>query len=274
MNVPTWVALAGTLALSLPLGQSDKPDARQYYSKYWQKQGGYYYLTYYYMPTPGQAGHRTNYVIYYASRPRYFYYYNPAVRKYWGRFDREERTFSRLAPDAQRERLADIPDSAFPKGGAMPAIPDSSDGVAMAAPRGDCLPPEEVAELPAPRLARARAVKNTPRQLYSDWCKTKDNSYFCCYYVQLKPDGHYTAHRCYYYPRQPRYIYYYNPEKGKYWGRYDLKAEGYSLLAEKDRKSKLADIPDEAFPKPGSLPAVPGAEDGLKLERPPKELPE
>jgi hypothetical protein len=65
--------------------------------------------------------------------------------------------------------------------------------------------------------------------------------------------------------------------KGNYWGRFDTQGKDgqqYSLLAEKDRKEQLKDIPDWAFPKPGATPQIPEAKDGVALEPPPKELPE
>ncbi len=71
----------------------------------------------------------------------------------------------------------------------------------------------------------------------------------------------------------PKYVYYYNPYKRVYWGRYDLEAKGYSLLEEKDRKEKLADIPESAFPKPGPMPADPESTDGSKIPAPPQPPP-
>jgi hypothetical protein len=72
-------------------------------------------------------------------------------------------------------------------------------------------------------------------------------------------------------------VYYYNPVSQQYWGRFEFgedgKAKGYSLLAEKDRKEKLADIPESAFPKPAAMPAIPGTTDGEKMLPPPTDLP-
>jgi hypothetical protein len=64
-------------------------------------------------------------------------------------------------------------------------------------------------------------------------------------------------------------VYYYNPYKRVYWGRYDLESKGYSLLEEKDRKEKLADIEESAFPKPGPMPPDPESTDGSKIPAPP-----
>ena len=52
-----------------------------------------------------------------------------------------------------------------------------------------------------------------------------------------------------------------------YWGRYDLKAKGYSVLAEKDRGAKLDDIPEKAFPKPGKMPNIPESKTAWRWKR-------
>jgi hypothetical protein len=109
------------------------------------------------------------------------------------------------------------------------------------------------------------------RQYYSSWSYYSTSSYYYSryYYYPTVQAATYSYHYVIYYPSQPRYYYYYNPTTRQYWGRYDLEAKGYSMLEEKDRKEKLSDIPDSAFPKPGAMPAVPGTEDKLKMEVPP-----
>ena len=98
------------------------------------------------------------------------------------------------------------------------------------------------------------------------------NYYFHTSVVQTTYDYHY----CIYYPSQPRYIYYYNPSSQVYWGRYEIGSKGdqrYSLLAEKDRKKDLKDIPEKAFPKPAKMPTIPGAKDDVAIEAPPENVP-
>jgi hypothetical protein len=78
-----------------------------------------------------------------------------------------------------------------------------------------------------------------------------------------------------YHPQRPKYYYYYNPVKRAYWGRCPVEQNGeaqYSLLAEKDRKGKLEEIAETAFPEPGPMPKVPDTED-LTLDLPPGDLP-
>ena len=47
----------------------------------------------------------------------------------------------------------------------------------------------------------------------------------------------------------------------------------FSLLAEKDRKEKLKDIPEAAFPKPGKMPPIPDSADGAAMLELPNDLP-
>jgi hypothetical protein len=115
---------------------------------------------------------------------------------------------------------------------------------------------------------------------YSTYVYYPASGYYYCYYY-YKPTTTYTgyrSHHCYYYPSySTQYIYFYNPYSRVYWGRYDLKAKGYSLLAEKDRKSELKDIPNEAFPEPDKMPLIPEVKGGKDLmatpPTPPKSKP-
>jgi len=112
---------------------------------------------------------------------------------------------------------------------------------------------------------------------YSGWKSYPERNYsYCyCYYEPPPPPQPPPTppppqyHYCIYYPATPKYCYYYNPVKKRYWGRYDLEAQAYSMLDEKDRKENLSDIPESAFPKPGKMPEVPGAKEGIILPAPP-----
>jgi hypothetical protein len=109
------------------------------------------------------------------------------------------------------------------------------------------------------------------RQYYSTYTYYPSRSYYYSYYY-YKPYPTYASydyHYCIYYPSYPRYVYYYNPYSRVYWGRYDTEAKGYSLLAEKDRKEKLADIPEASFPRPSGMPNIPESEDKVVMEQPP-----
>jgi hypothetical protein len=124
----------------------------------------------------------------------------------------------------------------------------------------------------------AEARSSYRRQYYSSYYYNPTYSYYYSYYYYKPYDSYagYNYHYCIYYPSQPRYVYYYNPYSSQYWGRYDLKGkkgEEYSLLAEKDRKSSLKEIPESAFPKPAAMPKVPDAKDDVAIEAPTLDLP-
>ncbi len=115
----------------------------------------------------------------------------------------------------------------------------------------------------------AQAVYNQYRQRYSTWSYYPQRTYYYRYYY-YKPTVSattYSYHYCIYYPTQPRYVYYYNPHRRVYWGRYDLQEAGYSMLEEKDRDGDLKKIPESAFPKPGEMPVIPDSEDGERMEK-------
>ncbi len=113
-------------------------------------------------------------------------------------------------------------------------------------------------------LMQSSAQAGYGRQYYGGWSYRPQTTYYYRSY-HYKPYNTYNGYRyhyCVYYPSRPRYVYYYNPYQQVYWGRYDLEAKGYSMLAEKDRKGDLEAIPDAAFPKPGAMPALPESKDG------------
>lgn len=271
MNAVT--SLGAPLALALAAVAAPVPDARQYYVKYWQQNGGYYYRAYHYRPKPDSA-YRLNLVIFYPSRPRYYYYYNPRTKKYWGRFDRREGGFSALPPDKAAGRISELPEDAFPGPGAMPVLPGSADGTRMKVPP-DGFPPDDdltLSEGSARELVHGKGDREPPRQFYTDWCK-RGGYYYRSFFCRPRPGGDYAAHRCVYYPDRPKYLFYYDPAKQAYWGRFDRGAGGFAPLPESERRGRLSEIPEGAFPKPGEMPVLPGSDDGTRMDRPPKGLP-
>src|SRR5436305_1962136 len=72
--------------------------SRQSYSK-WQyhSQKKYYYRNYYYKPNQHHYG------IYYPSRGRKMYMYNPSKKRYWGYYDFASGGYS-LLPEDQRKQ--------------------------------------------------------------------------------------------------------------------------------------------------------------------------
>jgi hypothetical protein len=117
------------------------------------------------------------------------------------------------------------------------------------------------------------------RQYYdTTWTYSPSYGYYYVnyYYLTTVTQTTYNYHYCIYYTSHPSYIYYYNPTTQVYWGRYKIGSKGderYSLLDPKDRKKDLKDIPESAFPEPGKMPVIPGAEDGATIEPPPENVP-
>ena len=133
-------------------------------------------------------------------------------------------------------------------------------------------------------MAVTALVASTPkeadayyRHYYTAWRYQPSYSYYYTtyYYKPITTYASYHYHYCIYYPTQPRYVYYYNPIRNVYWGRFDLEGkEGqqYSLLAPEDQKSDLNAIPESAFPAPGPMPNIPDSSDGVSIT-PPSNLP-
>jgi hypothetical protein len=116
------------------------------------------------------------------------------------------------------------------------------------------------------------------RQYYSGWNRASGRSYhYRTYYY--KPSAKYSGYRHHYvvyYPSRPKYVYYYNPYKKQYWGRCPSQSAGkeqYQLLAEKDRKGNLEEIPESAFPQPTRMPPIPESDDDARVDVPPDDLP-
>jgi hypothetical protein len=124
----------------------------------------------------------------------------------------------------------------------------------------------------------SHADSYSPRQYYGGISRHPRANYsYRPYYYKPSPTyAGYKHHYAVYVPSQPKYVYFYNPYKRQYWGRCPINIGGqpqYSLLAEKDRRASLEEIPEAAFPAPGDPPPVPESTDGARLELPPDDLP-
>ncbi|MGE0375454.1 MAG: hypothetical protein AB7I48_16420 [Planctomycetaceae bacterium] len=135
-----FLIIAAVLAGTMLTAQQSQAAYRQYYSSWsYYPSRSYYYRTYYYKPYPTYTSYNYHYCVHYPSQPRYVYYYNPHRGHYWGRFDLEGKAgeqYSILKEEDRKPKLSDIPESAFPPPAAMPTIPDSEDGEAVAVPEG------------------------------------------------------------------------------------------------------------------------------------------
>jgi hypothetical protein len=145
---------AATAALALTAGPMTQVaeagyGRRQYYSGWSHSSYGYYYRYYYYKPAPYYSTYNYHYVVYYPSQPRYYYYYNPYSGAYWGRYDLQgghcgKGQYSLLAEKDRKGNLDDIGESAFPKPGEMPPVPETKDGAKIQPPPDDA--PKEAAK--------------------------------------------------------------------------------------------------------------------------------
>ena len=145
MRYPLLLTLAGLSALLVAdLGadaQAETYSARQYYGAYAKHpKHSYTYRTYYYKPTPTYSGYKHHYAIYYPSKPKYVYYYNPYKKQYWGRCPSNTNgkpLYSLLAEKDRKGNIEDIDESAFPEPTDVPPLPDSTDGVKLDLPPDD-----------------------------------------------------------------------------------------------------------------------------------------
>ncbi len=123
-----------------PTGQPRQDPAGRYYVR--QHYGPwsfypdrkYYWCRYYFSLQQGARTYQYHYCIYYPSRSQYIFYYDPAGRVYWGRFDREAKGFSMLQPAERNASLNQIAAGAYAPAGAMPAIPGSRGEAAIEQP--------------------------------------------------------------------------------------------------------------------------------------------
>jgi hypothetical protein len=116
-------------------------------------------------------------------------------------------------------------------------------------------------------LVAALAMGATARgqEYYSGYKDSPARGYRYSYYY-FKIAGGFRYHYCTNSPGSP-YVYYYDPQTQLFWGRYDLNAKGFSLLAPNDRKGNIRAIDPAAFPAPG--PAMNNPATGDPLSTPP-----
>ena len=128
--------LAIPVASAEPVEFADPANVRQYYAG-WMKAASkpYYYRNYYYKKAPADKEYSYHYAIYYPSRGKKVYMYNPQTKKYWGYWDGEN--YSLLPQDKQKASIDDIAAEDFPKPGKAPTIPDIDDAVIIIPPPND-----------------------------------------------------------------------------------------------------------------------------------------
>src|SRR5436190_21276528 len=121
----------------------------QFFGDWHNHARGFSFRPYYYKPHNNFVGFKHHYVVHFQSHPLFNYFYNPYTRQFWGRCPvatEGEASYSLLAENDRNGDINKIPESAFPKAGAMPPVPESTDGATMDLPPDD-LPTAN--ELPA-----------------------------------------------------------------------------------------------------------------------------
>jgi hypothetical protein len=119
---------------SLSLAQG--PDQRQYYGE-WKKHATkpYFYRSYFFKKAAGDSKYTYQYGIYFPSRDKKVYMYNPDAKVYWGVWVGDK--YSVLPKEKQKASIDDIGFEDFLKPGLPPSIPGSEDKVPMIAPPND-----------------------------------------------------------------------------------------------------------------------------------------
>jgi hypothetical protein len=138
-------------------------------------------------------------------------------------------------------------------------------------------------------LQAARAPK---RQYYDrTWKYHKEKKYYTktYYYRPTKAYSGTPKHQYVVYKpaKDKNWVYWYNPEKKKYWARCPTKHHAsygkgvkagkdyWSYLPDEKKKDNLDDIDDDDWGKvQTSSPDIPASDDGAKVQGPPSDLPE
>ena len=134
-NVLTAIYLASAPALA-----ADHSGSRQSFGDWHKHQRGFSYRPYYYKPHPQFVGFKHHYVIHHNARPQHNYFYNPYKKQFWGRCPvatEGKPSYSLLAEKDRNGDINQIPETAFPKPGPMPPIPESTDGATLDLPPDD-----------------------------------------------------------------------------------------------------------------------------------------
>ncbi|MCA9114985.1 MAG: hypothetical protein KDA79_07850 [Planctomycetaceae bacterium] len=151
-KVVLYVSLAAAMAGMW--AETAQAAYRQYFTAWaYHEQRDYHYRTWYFKPTEQTSGYRHHYCLYFPTRPKYVYWYDPTAKQFWGRYElsgKEGARFSVLKPEDRATSIDAIAEDSFPAAGPMPALPDSTDGVPVdplpSLPEGVTPPgPEEAA---------------------------------------------------------------------------------------------------------------------------------
>ena len=115
---------------------------RQFFGSWHKHPKGFSYRPYYYKPHQQFTGFKHHYVIHFhhGQHQNHNYFYNPYKQQFWGRCPVEtngKESYSLLAEKDRGGDINKIAESAFPKPGKMPPIPESTDGATLDLPPDD-----------------------------------------------------------------------------------------------------------------------------------------
>lgn len=214
-----------------------------------------------------------HYAIYYKGRKNYIYFFNPRARRYWGRFDLEKNGYSLLPNTAKKEKLSDIPESAFLPPGEMP--PPEVEMKAQMLP-----PPESWATssvLPPPE-AIGGEDEEPGRQFYTQWFKDEEKNRWAAHYYfkPYKDASSYQRQTILFYPQKlkAKYVYYFNEAKKKFWGRCLTKHHA-AFRPDPMVWSFASQKPGDPWgPLTVGDPPIPGSNGKPKMKKYPEPLPE
>lgn len=117
-----------------------------------------------------------------------------------------------------------------------------------------------------------QAKDSEPRQFYSQWMKAGRAYSFRIHHFKPNPaDKEYEQQYVIYYSAKDDYLFFFDPEAGEYWGRWQRNADRekrFSLIDKANRAAKLQDIPEPAFTDPTELPFLPNSSDGVRIASP------
>ncbi len=134
-----FLSFAGACLASLTYAQTPGHAGNIYSCSKWTKHTtkNYYYRTYYFKKAANDEDYVHHYAIYFPSRGKRIYMYNPhpQARKYWGAWEGDK--YSLLPKDKQKASLDEIAAEDFPPFAAAPAIPGVVDKVTMIPPPMD-----------------------------------------------------------------------------------------------------------------------------------------
>lgn len=137
--------------------------------------------------------------------------------------------------------------------------------------------------------SESRGQAGQRRQFYTSWQYSEANKYhYREYYYKAKPtaDAYKKQYVVYKPARTKNYVYWYNPDTKKYWGRCptvhhakygaDVKKgkDIWAMLPDAKKKTGLDDIRDDDFGADRETsPPIPGSNDGGTINCPPSDLP-